>query len=456
MQIKKTKKSRKLVIAAVLSCIASSALANVDSDLNSFFGGLGYQSNTTTPTAFQGQAAGYYTGGSLFLRNQVKNYQLVSVELPSFSGGCSGIDAYLGSFSVFNADQLKQMMKNIMSSAGAYAFDLALTTAVPQIKTVKDHLQKYINDINSANINSCNTAEDLVGGIWPKTQASQQQICRDIGSHNGAFTDWAEARQGCGTGGQFDEGIADGGDRKKEVIINKNIVWDALQNNGLTSSDTEISEMLMSLSGSIIIQKNGEETKRTTLMSMAHSQDIIKALLQGGEAKMYSCDETSKCLNPSIKTITITQEHGLIYQVTAMISELNADVVSDTGELSSKTRGFLEMTPIPVLKYITNSLSLGKAINSSEFSEVIAISLLNQYLAENIQLVQESLSQEDTPMTPEMAKQINLAQQLIAEKMAASYRKLANINVLISKMRSNEQQLVGRLSSTASVGQEVK
>jgi len=459
MQIKKINKIkniRKLLIAVVLSFLTSSALANINSDLDSFFKGLGYQSNTTTPTAFQGQAAGYYTGGSLFLRNQVKNYQLISVELPSFSGGCSGIDAFLGSFSVINSAQLKQMMKNILSSAGAYAFDLALTTAVPQIKTVKDHIQKYVSDINSANINSCNTAEDLVGGIWPKTQASQQQICRDIGSHNGAFTDWAEARQGCGTGGQFDKGMGDGGDRKKEIIINKNIVWDALQSNGLTGSDTEIAEMLMSLSGSIIVKKNGDDTKRITLMSMAHSQDIIKALLQGGQANIYSCDETEKCLNPSIKTVSITQGHGLVYQVTGMISTLNADVISDSGVLSSKTRGFLEMTPVPILKYITNSLSLGKSINPNQYSEIIAISLLNQYLFENIQMVQEALSQEDTPMTPEMAKQINQAQQLIAEKMASSYRKLANVNVMVNNMRSNEQQLVSRLSSAASVGQEVK
>ena len=240
-----------------------------------------------------------------FLRNQVKQYQLVSVELPSFSGGCSGIDAFLGSFSLLSTAQLTQMIKNIMSSGGAYAFDLALTTTIPQIKTVKDYIQKYVNDINNANINSCNTAEDLVGGLWPKTQNSQQQICRDMGSHQGVFTDWAAARQGCGTGGQFDRGMGDGGARKKEVIINKNLVWDALAHNGLTNSDSELAEMLMSLSGSIIIKKKGDQAQRITLMSMAHSQAILKALLYGGQAKIYVCDETSRCLNPSIAMMTV-------------------------------------------------------------------------------------------------------------------------------------------------------
>lgn len=454
--INSNKKIRKTILLVGCFFLSHLTYANVDHDLNSFYEGLGYQSNTTAPEAYQGQAAGYYTGGSLFLRNQVKNTQLVSVELPSFSGGCSGIDAFLGSFSVIKTAQLTKMMKNIMSAGGAYAFDLALTTTIPQIKTVKDYLQKYVNDINNANINSCNTAEDLVGGIWPKTQSAQQQICRDIGSHNGAFTDWADARQGCGTGGQFDQGMRDGGNRQKEVIINKNLVWDALKSNGLTASDTQLAEMLMSLSGSIIIKKNGDNVHKTTLLSMAHSQDIIKALLYGGQAKSVACDETIKCLNPSMTTITVSQSHGLVSQVTSMIRNLNAAVATDSGTLSPATRGFLEMTPLPVLKYITNSLALGKAMNPNEFSDIIAIDLLNQYLSENIQIVQQALAHEDTPMTPEMAHQINQAQQRIAAKIASGYRKLSNINVLINKMRANEQQLTSRIANQASVGQETQ
>ncbi len=155
-------------------------------------------------------------------------------------------------------------------------------------------------------------------------------------------------------------------------------------------------------------------------------------------------------------SITVTPANGLVSQVTTMIRNLNAAVASDSGTLSPATRGFLEMTPVPVLKYITNSLALGKAINPSEFSDIIATSLLNQYLSENIQVVQEALSQEDTPMTPQMAAQINQAQQLIATKMASSYRKLANINVLTNNMRANEQQLTSRLANQAAVGQETQ
>lgn len=446
------KKNLKCFFAS-MAMFSFSAFADVNGDLHNFFDNLGYQSNTTVPQSFQGQAAGYYTGGSLFLRNQVKNFQLVSLDLPSFSGGCSGIDSFLGSFSILNADQLNAMVKNIMSTGGAYAMDLALSEAVPQIKSVKDHLQSYINSINQANINSCNTAEDLVGGIWPKTQAAQQQICRDVSTHSGMFSDWAAARQGCGTGGQFNQAIGTGGDRKNEVIVNKNLVWDALQSNGLTKSDQQLSEMLMSLSGSIIIKSNKDSATKTTLMSMAHSQDIIKAMLYGGQAKIYACDDSTKCLNPTIKTINVAPQNGLVNLVVQMINNLNESVVTDGGVLSPQVRGFLEMTPVPVLKYITNSLSLGKSINPAQYSNVIAMSLLNQYFQENIDVVSRALAQEDTPMQPQMAQQIIEAQKFIAAQISDSYKQLTNVNVMVNQMRMNEQQLTSRIVSEASVGQ---
>ena len=443
-------------ILLIILLISNKSFASVDSDLGNFFNGLGYQNNVTAPAAYQGQAAGYYTGGSLYLRNQVKDYQIVSVEMPSFSGGCSGIDSYLGAFSVISSSQITQMMKNILSAGGAYAFDLALTTTVPQIKSVKDYIQKYVNDINSANINSCETGEDLVGGLWPKTQESQQQICRDVGSQNGGpFSDWAAARQGCGTGGQFNQAIGNAGNRKSQVIVNKNVVWDALQKNGFSGSDNELAELLMSLSGTIIVRTGQDgNPKMIPLESLTSDRHLIKAVLHGGNAEIYSCDEYTKCLRPTLKTITIGDDHALINQVSNMISQLNVAVVSDSGTLSPSVRGFLEMTPIPILKFISNEAELGQPLDTTQYSEVIAISLLDQYFLENITLVKEALVEEDTPMNDKMSHEITDAQMQISQNLSQAYKKLQNTMMLVNNMRVMEQQLASRLADRAAVGQQ--
>nr|WP_119712718.1 conjugal transfer protein TraH [Arsenophonus endosymbiont of Aleurodicus floccissimus] len=133
-------KNRNPIIALML--FDATAQAGINEDLNKFFQELDSVSgaNVTQAAAWQGQAAGYLTGWSLslFLRNPVSQIQLISGTLPEVKSGCGGIDAYLGSFSFINSDQIKVMAKQILSNAAGYAFDLVLETALPQVKAPEE------------------------------------------------------------------------------------------------------------------------------------------------------------------------------------------------------------------------------------------------------------------------------------------------------------------------------
>ena len=84
-----------LLLWSCLSFMSFTAVADVNSDMNQFFNKLGFASNVTQAGVWQGQAAGYAYGGSLYARTQVKNIQLISMTLPDINAGCGGIDAYL-------------------------------------------------------------------------------------------------------------------------------------------------------------------------------------------------------------------------------------------------------------------------------------------------------------------------------------------------------------------------
>ena len=62
-----------------------------------------------------------------------------------------------------------------MANAQGYFFDLALQTVAPELKDAKDYLQKLAADMNSMNISSCQAAQGIIGGMWPKTKVSQQE-----------------------------------------------------------------------------------------------------------------------------------------------------------------------------------------------------------------------------------------------------------------------------------------
>ena len=198
----------KWVIGVLVCALANSAYSNVSQDLDSFFNGIGFASNVTNPAAFESQAAGFFGGGSLYTRSQVRQYQLVQLDLPSYRAGCGGIDLYTGSLSFLSHDKLVDLGKSVMTNSGAYAVDVMLATTVPELKQVRDYLQGLEQAANHASINSCELSQNLVGGVFPKTVASQQKICKDQGTlgKSGLFTDYVQARMEC-AGNGFDKAI---------------------------------------------------------------------------------------------------------------------------------------------------------------------------------------------------------------------------------------------------------
>jgi conjugative transfer pilus assembly protein TraH len=56
------------------------------------------------------------------------------------------------------------------------------------------------SDINSMNLSSCQAAQGIVGGLFPRTQVAQQKVCQDIAGESNIF---------CGLGG-FPSGLFGG------------------------------------------------------------------------------------------------------------------------------------------------------------------------------------------------------------------------------------------------------
>lgn len=452
---------RNLLMIFIL-LISASATASINQDLQNFFDGLGYSSNVTSAEAYQGQSAGYYTGGSLYARHSVRNFQIASLTLPSVRAGCGGIDLFTGGFSFINSQQLQEMMKNIMNNAGSYAFMLALKSMSPEISTVTEYAESLANDINRMNINSCEVAAGLVGSVWPKTQVAQQQVCQTIGTSKGLFSDWAAAKQGCGSGGAQTSTFnsAQNDPRFQNLILdNTNVVWKTLKQNGWTASDPQLAELLMSISGTVIIKKQGNNDDANqdfkTFPSKVHEQDFLKALLHGGTTKIYHCDEYDKCLNLSQDyTITISADKAFESQVRNTLRQMVEKIKSDTA-LTSAEKGFLNSTTLPVYKMLNvqSAMQHGSGtINVEQYSDVIAIDILFQYLQENLFVVKAALSTASYPPSQleVLEKGITDALTGLRAEQANTYRKISMTLQMVQETQFFEQLLSGELSADLS------
>lgn len=430
--------------------LASSTYANdIASELNDFLEQAGYASNVTHPHAYQSQASGYFGGGSLYTRTPVKRYNLVTLDMPSYRAGCSGIDLYAGSLSYISGDKLKNLGRSIMEGAGTYAVDVMLATTVPELKQVRDYLQTTVQKVNQSNINSCELAQNLVGGVWPKTMASQQKICHDqrMMGGSGLSHDYVSARMDC-AGDSFQKTMQEASndnDRKEQVVLGKNLIWEIVKKSDFLNDNQQLQELVMSLIGTIII---GEDGKIKQVPSLARDNDLIHTLLgdvaDRHEAEIWHCT-TDKCLDVVRQKIIIPENNSLTGKVKSMIASINQKIQKDE-PLTAVEKNFLEMTPLPVLKFllVLNGTHYGNtAIDIQAYATLIATDLLQKYLTDILQLIHQYSFNSQIPehLLKVLQTRMASASQSIAQLEPHINQKLNEKLQLIEQVAKIEKQL---------------
>ena len=440
--------------ALTLPLIGYSSIA---SDMDNFFNHSGFSSNTTAPTAFQSQASGFYGGGSLYARNQVHVYQLATLDLPDVKAGCAGIDLYTGSLSYLSGEKLVDLGKHVMTNAGAYAVDVMLATTVPQLKQVRDYLQTMSQKINQMSVGSCEMAQNLVGGVFPKTAASQEKVCNDQRrmGNTGLGHDYVSARMECNEKSQRDAAIAQADadpKRTKQVVLNKNIVWSLLQAKGFLSQDKDLAEMAMSLTGTLIIDKEGQVTNVPSLIGSQSLMDaLIGSPLQGDrKAKLWHCSESVRCMAVTLKEVTIPSASSLSSHVYKTILSINTKLKTDTA-LTAAEKNFLELTPLPVLKFLSvlGQTQYGDtALDMAEYSTLIAQDLMQHYLGELLQEISNATFGSEIPedLLREIRERIERANVKIAAIEPNVGRKLTEKLALINNVARVEKQTAASLN----------
>lgn len=442
------------------------ASSNIASDLDTFIQNMGYASNTTSPQAYESQASGYFGGGDLYVRNPVREYQLITLDLPSVASGCNGIDLHLGSLSYISSEKLVDLGKSIMASGGAYAVDVMLASTVPSLKSTRDFLQASAQKANQMSINSCETVQTLVGGLWPKTAASQQKICNDqrrLGK--GAAHDYVRARMDC-AGDEYKETMmAAQKANHPEVVLNRNIVWSLIHDKAFLNGNSQMAEMVMSLTGTYIIDENGQIKN---VPSLASNEDFIYGLIGEGPAnstitdpkntpktqtiKIWQCQDIDKCLNVGKEPVDValSKEQSLKGQVSSIIHSINSKLKSDTA-LDDKEKNFLAMTSLPVMKFlmVLNSTQYGNAaVDMEEYSVLIAEDLMQRYLNELLEGVSQATlgSSLNQDLLKDIQKRVDTASKKIAAINPRISGKLEQKLELIQNVARIEKQLAAGLS----------
>ena len=457
---RRSRRTSLLMAAALTASLFASvvpARADVLSEMQSFWQGT--VSNVTGPTAFDGQASGHWTLGNLYMRAPVRSEQIATVNLPSFRAGCGGIDAFAGAFSFIDSDQLVAFARSVAQNAAGFAFELALETISPVIAETMSKLRALAQWVNSQNLNSCETAQVLVGAAWSKNDRASAAICAAIGTSQGIFSDYAAAKHGCGADGKRNSTLAAAsGEIADQVPVNVNYAWKAVRASSFLSGDTDLAEFAMSVTGTMIVTaptSDGDASgpRVRILEPLALDRRVTEVLMEGGaELPVYRCDTTDFCLNPALGRLAIPAGGGFRGRVATLLRDLVDAVRADTPPAPAAL-GLVNLTTLPVYRVANVAAAYRGAVVEHEMdalAEAVALDVLHVWISDLHRTVEEragTLDIADGEQLERWRESLRSNRTALARHRGEGLRRFNTALGVVEKLRLIETELAGALSA---------
>ena len=453
---------RKTIAAlATASLTIAPVSANVGDSMDRFMDDMGGAANVTGPTAFEGQSAGYYSLGNVWTRFPQKTTNIANLQLPSARAGCGGIDIFAGSFSFINASEIVAMLKAVANNAVGFAFSLAIDTVCPECSKIMQEFSQKAQLMNNLNINSCEMAQGLVGGIWPKGDLADKAICEAIGNSEGIFTDYAAAKHGCGTKGQRDSTNDAAGADYADVHpgVARNYTWHILKKSAFFNPngtfDRELAEYAMTLIGTIIYMPPGDNAPgKFVPFAGDASSTLVTALLDGTSGqtiKVFDCDEPGQCLDPSFRNMSLATSKAIRPRVAALITSMVEAIRTDTA-IGNAEKELLQVASVPLYKILTVQAAYGRGMPTDDretLAEIASVDLLFAVLERIVGEAGRSMSSfigADEAKLTMWQGQMSEVRRALADRQSNSQVKVSAIMQIIEKTAMIENMLSASMS----------
>ncbi len=182
---------------------------------------------------------------------------------------------------------------------------------------------------------------------------------------------------------------------KRLMFTEGNLAWRAMMRNDFFASDVALAQVMMNLSGTVIIRVTnpGSEDSTTehqvvpSILTDNQGRRLVDALLQGGDVTIKGCSNGTSgefaCseMNANV-TVTITPAQALVERVRTLLDGMVTKIEADQ-PLTDPEKGLLAATALPVYKYLTVSAAfLGSTVQSDvdRYAAIIARDILYTYL----------------------------------------------------------------------------
>ena len=234
-----------------------------------------------------------------------------------------------------------------------------------------------------------------------------------------------------------------------------NLAWKAIQSNAFLSAERDLAQLFLTLVGSIIARRTGEDYEVITLPGHADRDDVINGLLNGGDTPIYACD-SEHCLNPILRKVALPEAHAFLKKVHRVLESLIQKIYEDI-EPTAEEKDFLNSTRLPVYKIlnVTTAYRKGYApIDVHQYADLIALDILYKYILEVIDIVHDSVAQlkavqVDDSHLERFLNYLRLARERITVRRTSAFQHMDSVLSFIQATQIIEKQLHVMLGNVA-------
>jgi len=441
---------KKRLIASIVACaFAAPASANIQSEMQTWFNEMGAYGNVTGAQVVNGQTSTVYTGGSMYMRTPIKNYQLASIAPPSVRGGCGGIDLFAGSFSFINSEQLTALLRNLANNAVGLAFMTAVKSVSPDLADLMQYLQDQASKINNMNLNSCQMAEGIVTSTLGPMLSDKKEQANAQGTGSlisnlwpDSFQSFDQWRQDKNAKKQARERAASADANLKEILEPGNVVWKALQKTG---APDELKELMMSMIGTIIIVPPGDagnENGDKPLWRYVGPTGIKFSDFVGNpetatknDITLLKCGADYDCMTPT--AVPNQSVASLSWHVRQTMEKATDKIMNRQAQTFDGIDYAVYMnSSIPVWR-LANVAAMsrgGPALLTNNYAQTVAVELAYNWFTEMVRTLQKALannsaaqSQDVVQASASLNEQIANVRKLAAAEYVAQYQKAVSM-----------------------------
>lgn len=391
---------------------------------------------TTNPaTTFDGRYMQGVVGASFHARNRnLYDRDIFSVQAPSYSGGCGGVDFFSGAFSAITKDEIVQIARGIAQGAPGYFFQLSISSICPSCSAEMKELASRLNSWNAMAQDSCQT-------FWDKSvemtgnQSLTQRINSNINSKvqtdsmwDGIIDDYSSWMTTKSSETNTTNAVNDSTTAAQVQYMENNAIKKLFERADSTWSDNltidlTVWELYMSLFGSAIVTIEDDAGNPIPTISITPASVDLRSFLLGPEQGSPAQISLTRCVTDGSDPeclYTVNEDEpweGLVPQFSSLIYNNSGtgilQLMNKRQNLSVQQIKFINTYPFAYIDWAHNCYITAGAQIANYVANQVAFSVAEDVLMEvqktaSLNLINDGLQPEHMITPDQIEKQVSL------------------------------------------------